>query len=170
MNLQSYFRELARYHAWATNKLFEANLAALSDEQWRRDTGLFFCSVHRTLNHLLVADNIWYARFVENHSPRIALNAELHTDRGGLREALLAAAGRWGVWVESLDTACFDGQLVYTRSNGQTVRLPFAPALGHVFNHATHHRGQISAALTAMGLAGPELDWIYKLQQEMKIS
>jgi uncharacterized damage-inducible protein DinB len=33
--------------------------------------------------------------------------------------------------------------------------------LGHVFNHATHHRGQITAALTAMGHACPELDFIY---------
>ena len=46
--------------------------------------------------------------------------------------------------------------------------MPFAPALGHVFNHATHHRGQLTAAMTALGQPGPELDWVYLLQQESR--
>ena len=170
MDLQRYFVELARYHEWATRRLFDQNLAALSDEHWYCDTSLFFRSIHGTLNHLLVTDNTWHARFAEGLSPRTPLDAQLHADRDALCEALIAAVGRWAPWIESLDTSRFEGELVYTRNNGQTVRVPYAAALGHVFNHATHHRGQISAGLTAMGLAGPELDWVYKLQQEVKPS
>jgi uncharacterized damage-inducible protein DinB len=166
MTPQAYFAALARYHVWATHKLLDVNLAALTDEEWRRDTGLFFGSVHRTVNHLLVADTIWYARLAENQSPRIALDAELHAERGPLCVALRAAVARWSPWLETVPAERFDGELVYTRTNGEVVRVPFAPALGHVFNHATHHRGQITAALTALGHDGPELDWIYKLQQE----
>ncbi len=44
--------------------------------------------------------------------------------------------------------------------------LPFAATLAHVFNHRTHHRGQITAALTAMGQPAPELDMVYMLQAE----
>jgi uncharacterized damage-inducible protein DinB len=44
--------------------------------------------------------------------------------------------------------------------------LPFAATLAHVFNHGTHHRGQISAALTAMGQPAPELDLVFLLQEE----
>ncbi len=39
-------------------------------------------------------------------------------------------------------------------------------ALAHVFNHGTHHRGQITAALTALGQPSPELDLVYFLQQQ----
>jgi len=46
--------------------------------------------------------------------------------------------------------------------------LTFAAALAHVFNHSTHHRGQITAALTAMGQPAPELDMVYMLQAENK--
>jgi uncharacterized damage-inducible protein DinB len=167
VNLPDYFLTLADYHVWATRLLLDEHLAGLSDDEWHRDAGLFFRSVHGTVNHLLVSEEIWFARFAENRSPRIALNAELHADRIALCEALGKAVTRWGAWMAALDAARWDGELVYTRNSGQVVRIPFAPALGHVFNHATHHRGQINAAITGMGRPCPELDWIYKLQGEM---
>jgi len=46
--------------------------------------------------------------------------------------------------------------------------LPFAQALAHVFKHSTHHRGQITAALTAIGQPAPELDMVDMLQAENK--
>ncbi len=168
MDLIRYFAKLARYHAWASARLLEESLSLLTEDEWRRNGGLFFGSVHRTLNHLLVADNIWWGRFVEGRSDRIALDTQLHADRAELGAALMSAANRWAPWIETLDDAQFEGELVYTRGSGEAVRLPFAPTLGHVFNHATHHRGQISAALTAMGKSAPEIDWIYQLQQEAR--
>ena len=165
MQLVEYFARLARYHAWATHKLI-ADLEVLSDDEWHRDLRLFFGSVHHTVNHLLVTDTIWYARFAENTSPRIALDAELHTGRAAVCAALGDAVARWSPWTDGLDASRLDGELVYTRNNGEAVRVPFAPTLGHVFNHATHHRGQLTATLTALGLASPELDWVRLLQQE----
>jgi uncharacterized damage-inducible protein DinB len=43
---------------------------------------------------------------------------------------------------------------------------PFAATLAHVFNHGTHHRGQITAALAATGHECPELDPVWMLQGE----
>lgn len=168
MQIAHYFTRLARYHAWATHKLLADDLARLSDDEWFRDAHLFFGSVHRTVNHLLVTDGTWYARFAENTSPRVALDAELHADRAALCRALGVAVDRWASWADTLDAARFDGKLVYTRNNGEAVRIPFAPALGHVFNHATHHRGQLTAAVTGAGHPGPSLDWVYLLQSESR--
>jgi uncharacterized damage-inducible protein DinB len=39
--------------------------------------------------------------------------------------------------------------------------VPFTPTLTHVFNHGTHHRGQISAAVTGLGHEAPELDLLF---------
>ena len=168
MRLPDYFIQVARYHAWATHKLFADDLARLSDDEWHRDLRLFFGSVHRTVNHLLVADTIWFARFADNTSLRIALDAELHAGRAELCAALGAAVDRWAPWAETMDARRLDGDLVYTRTDGEAVRIPYAPALGHVFNHATHHRGQLTAGVTAMGHAGPSLDWAHLLQIEAK--
>ena len=46
--------------------------------------------------------------------------------------------------------------------------LPFAATLAHVFKHSTHHRGQITAALTAVGQPASALDMVYMLQAENK--
>ncbi len=166
MQLVDYFNGLARYHAWATQRLLDEHLVILADDDWWRDCGLFFKSVHGTVNHLLVTDDIWFSRLAENQSPWTALDAELHAGRDEVCAALAEAVVRWRSWLPSVDPDRFGTDLVYTRGNGEAVCIPFAPTLGHVFNHATHHRGQLCAALTTMGRPAPELDWVRLLQQE----
>ena len=167
--MRGYLASLARYHAWATAKLYE-HVDRLADADYRKDAGLFFKSVHGTLNHLLVADTVWYPRFAEGVSNKVALDAELESDRAALRDRLLAAVPRWQALIESFDDARLAeaSTLDYTTAKGIAQSLPFAPTLGHVFNHATHHRGQITAAITAMGYPCPEIDWVWMLQAESR--
>lgn len=168
MQMRDYFAALARYHAWATARLLDEHLAHLTDAQWHQDCKLFFGSIHRTVNHLLVTDNLWFARLAEGVSPRMALDTELYHERDPLAAALKAAVRRWSPWLEGLDVSRFDGELAYTRSDGLAMCIPYALALGHAFNHPTHHRGQISAALTGMGRPAPELDWAFLIYQETR--
>ena len=168
--LRGYFASLARYHVWATAKLYE-HVERLDDADYRKDAGLFFKSVHRTLNHLLVAEHaVWFPRFAEGLSNRVALDAELESDRAALRDRLLAAVPLWQKLIASFDDARFAeaSTLDYTTTKGIAQSLPLAPTLGHVFNHATHHRGQITAAVTAMGYPCPEIDWVWMLQAESR--
>ena len=170
MQARLHFATLARYGLWATRRLFE-HVDALPEADYRRDAGLFFKSVHGTLNHLLVAEHeLWRRRFAEGVSPRLALNDEIETDRARLRERLIVGAAAWQPLIESWPEARFDESslLEYTSTQGVAMRLPFAATLTHVFNHGTHHRGQITAALTAMGHACPELDLVWMLQAESR--
>ena len=166
--MKHYFATLARYNVWATRKLYE-HIDALPEEDYRRDAGLFFKSVHGTLNHLLVAEQVlWYFRFAEGVSNRRALNEELETDRARLRERLFEAVAQWVGLIERMEPSRFDDLLHYTTTRGVPQSLPFAPTLGHVFNHGTHHRGQITAAITAMGHPCPEIDLIWMMQAQAK--
>lgn len=163
-----HFSTLARYNLWATQRLLAA-VAALPEEAYRRDQGLFFKSIHGTLNHLLVGEHhLWFLRFSEGSSPSIALNSELEPDRQRLSERLLEGAARWEPLIMSWPAERFEGDLSYTTMRGQPATLPFSATLAHVFNHGTHHRGQITVALTALGVASPELDLVYMLQEESR--
>ena len=157
---QAYFESLARYHMWANAKLLE-QIAVLGEEDYRRDCGLFFHSIHGTLNHMLVAECHWQSRIAEGISLKMALDSELESRRDLLARALADAAQCWGEWLSSNPQRDYSGNRHYTRAAGSPDAAPITAVLGHVFNHATHHRGQITAALTAMGHACPELDFIY---------
>ena len=167
MDAHNHFATLARYNLWGTQRLLDAHLAALPEADYRRDCGLYFKSIHGTLNHLLIGEHgVWYPRFAEGTSPQVALNAEVEPDRACVRQRLLDGAQRWLDLIAAWPAAQFDGTLDYVNLSGKAMSLPFAATLAHVFNHGTHHRGQITAALTAMGKPSPELDLIDLLQLE----
>lgn len=164
--LREHLRTLARHHAWATRRLLDAT-AGVSDPDWRRDTRVFFTSLHGTLNHLLLAEErAWWPRFSgEPAEPYASLGDEIEPARGRLGARLVAAADRWQGFVEALPSARLLGTLDYER-RGSRVSLPFAATLAHVFLHAMHHRGQATAVLTALGHPCPELDLVRLLQAE----
>jgi len=170
MNPSTHFATLARYNAWATRRLLDA-VAQLPEADYRRDVGLFFRSIHGTLNHLLVGEQLlWFPRFAEGVSPRLALDNEAEPDRARLAQRLTEGTARWAPLIASWPAGRFDGVLSYTTTRGEPAALPFAATLTHVFNHGTHHRGQITAALTALGQPCPVIDLVYMLQEESRPS
>ena len=58
------YRLLARYNAWFKTRLFDA-CATLDDVARKQDRGAFFGSIHHTLNHLVVADQVWLQRLCQ---------------------------------------------------------------------------------------------------------
>ena len=168
MDAVAHFTQLARYNAWATARLLDA-VRALPEEAYRRDVGLFFKSIHGTLNHLLVGEHhLWFVRFAEGISPTVALDAELEHDRARLDVRLRVGAARWVPMIATWPADRWNGTLDYTTTNGIAASLPFPATLAHVFNHGTHHRGQITAALTVLGQTCPVLDFVYYLQNPSK--
>ena len=167
INLES-LQLLARYNIWATTKLSQS-LANVTDADFYRDCGLFFQSIFGTLNHLLLGEHeLWFSRFAKGYSPTLQLNSIVEQDRHILIQTLQENALNWITFLNDLDPQDLAGNLNYQTSTGQPKSLPYAATLVHVFNHGTHHRGQISAALTAMGYACPELDLVYMLVEEQQ--
>jgi uncharacterized damage-inducible protein DinB len=95
------------------------------------------------------------------------LDAELESDRTDLASRLIAATARWSGYVASLDEPTLAGDLRYTMTTGQARVLPMSGALLHVFNHATHHRGQITAAISMLGLEYQPLDLPFLIFSEL---
>jgi uncharacterized damage-inducible protein DinB len=159
--LKQHFRMFAAYNAWANERIYEA-AAALTAEEYTQGTGAFFGSMMGTLNHLLVADRIWMKRFTgEGDAPK-TLDAILFPALQALRVARQAEDGRIVEWVNSLDEQKLAGRFTYTAiTDMRTVSQRLAPALGHFFNHQTHHRGQAHVILTSLGKPSVVLDLVY---------
>jgi len=75
---------MADYNAWRNGKLYKA-AAGLPDAERKRDLGAFFKSLHGTLNHILVVDLMFLARFTGQPLPATGLDEDRHDDFGDLR-------------------------------------------------------------------------------------
>ena len=156
--MEQHFQMFAWYNRWA-NELLYAAAADLSDEEYRLDLGLFFGSIHRTLNHLLVADRIWMKRFTGEGDHPKQLDAIITDNFITLRDLRHAEDERICRYTDSLNADKLAGRFTYTTvSDMRTMSQRLAPSLAHLFNHQTHHRGQIHAALTRLGTDAPSLD------------
>lgn len=168
MVLKRRYVELAFYNAWANSRIYD-RAAALSDSDYRADHGAFFGSLHGTLNHLLVADRLWMARFREEPAPKLRLDQILFDDLSALRQAREAIDADILRFVEAQDEASLARPFTYqTVSNPVRITQPLAPAFDHFFNHQTHHRGQAHMLLTRITGDAPSLDLI-GLQREAKL-
>lgn len=162
------FQMFADYNRWANALVYEA-CAELTDEEYRADQGAFFGSAHRTLNHLLCADRIWLKRVTGSGEAPTALDTILHEDFAALREARIAEDQRIIDWIETLDEGKLAASFTYSPISSSTViTQPLGPVLAHVFNHQTHHRGQVHMILTSLGKPSVVLDLVYFLRGDGK--
>ena len=168
-------RELARYNRWMNEKLYDA-VAGLSGEDRTRDLGAFFGSVLGTLNHLLLADRAWLARFHGDRERFASRDAEgrvieirgldqiLYPDLDRLRIERERTDDDLQAWVEGLAEADLDAPLRYRTSTGASQEHPTWWAVFHAFNHQTHHRGQLTALLTRLGVDPGVTDLVVMLR------
>jgi uncharacterized damage-inducible protein DinB len=163
---------LARYNLWMNDKLFRL-ADTLSDESRKHDDHAFFRSIHGTLNHILLADRVWLARFKGVSVPEgfigpdgiRSLDQELYADFTELRQQRELTDAELSNWIAELTQERLEGPFVYLR-RGQKVECPLWWAVSHVFNHQTHHRGQITTLFTQKGCDPGVTDLFAMLRQE----
>ena len=153
--MKSHFVMMADYNAWANGRLY-GMARQLPDEQYRRDVGAYFKSLHGTLNHLMVADLIWVRRLTGVGDQPRNLNAILFDDLPALSAARQQVDQRIITYVDSLSDAQLEETWDYRMLDGTLQRQSRRETLAHLFNHQTHHRGQAHAILTVLGVCEPD--------------
>jgi uncharacterized damage-inducible protein DinB len=167
-----YFQTFARYNRWMNERVYAA-ASRLTDEERKQDRQAYFKSIHATLNHLLVADNVWMGRFtgVELQGDAIgpggirSLDQELHADFGELRAARLEMDADFDRFTSGLTRELLEGILSFRR-RGVAAECPRWWAVAQVFNHQTHHRGQITTLLSQAGQDVGATDLFAMLREE----
>jgi uncharacterized damage-inducible protein DinB len=163
MSLKLDFELMARYNQWMNERLYEA-AAQLDEAELQADRGAFFGSILATLAHIHAADMHWMKRFA------VALPhvASLDTIRALPLPELVRAISfpdfvRLRSERKTMDAAIVDftveatdelyGQpLRYVNSSGESHVKPSGLVLRHVFNHQTHHRGQVTTLFSQLGI------------------
>lgn len=153
--MKSHFAMMADYNAWANERLYRM-ACQLPDEQYRRDVGAYFKSLHGTLNHIMAADRIWMHRLTGAGEYPQSLSAIVFDDLPSLSAARHLEDQRIVGFVESLSEAQLEELWDYRTLNGTPRKQRRREILAHLFNHQTHHRGQAHAILTVLGVAEPE--------------
>ncbi len=144
-------RDLATYNQWMNQRLY-AVCAELTDAERRQDRGVFFKSIHGTLNHLLVGDRVWLSRFQGMQFRPRGLDEELYADFDELRRERERTDGDIVGWAASLTDEVLAGQLRFTTIVNPAPRTyEMWAAVAQFFNHQTHHRGQVTALLSQCG-------------------
>lgn len=157
------YKAFAFYNRDFNQRLFElAN--SLSDDDRKQDRGAFFGSIHATFDHILLADRAWLTRF---RDANIAADALVNTqllenlrgpgqllfdDWQGLQLARQETDNAITNWTNALTTTDIEQTMHYQNSKGETRDHPAWLAITHLFNHQTHHRGQITTLLSQLGL------------------
>ena len=154
LDIATYAELMARYNQWMNQSVYLA-ASQLSDQDRKADCGLFFKSIHGTLNHLLLCDRMWLDRF-KGQIPSAdlkALDQELYSEFTELKKARDELDLKILDWAASLEETVLPERLVYTSLAAAAEKnVDFTQAIIHFFNHQTHHRGQITTALNQAGV------------------
>jgi uncharacterized damage-inducible protein DinB len=138
--LSDQFKQLATYNSWANARLYAAALG-LSEQAYLLHIGVFFGSLHGTLNHLLLTDRLWLKRLTRQGEHPNRLDGILYENRAELTRARIAEDRRLITVVENYDDAALAGLHNYHTTSGMPQSQVLADILAHLFNHQTHHRG-----------------------------
>ena len=151
------FQLLANFNTWANTNIF-SSCKELDDKEYMKDRKAFFSSIHGTLNHLLVVDRAYISRIEGIDHGLKSLDQILFESLLQLEEARTKEDKRLIDLVNSLSEESIHKEITYkgfeTGSTTYTINI----LLITLFNHQTHHRGQIHNMLSLAGVKPPQID------------
>ncbi len=143
------------YTNWATNRLLR-QAALLPPEFLARDFETSEKNIVQTLAHIYLADRLWLGR-VES-AARPFGNAD-EFSLAHLQAEWPRLQDRWQVYLQAQTDQSVTAPITYRSLDGdREFTQPLWQILLHIVNHATHHRGQATGFLRALGYTPEPLD------------
>jgi uncharacterized damage-inducible protein DinB len=164
-NSLTLIRQLFDYNRWANERLLVA-CEQLTLEQWSRELGQSWGSVHGVLTHMYAAETIWLARW-KGTAPKVLGQEVEFSTFADLERAWVQLDLEVGQFVDGLEEKDLWKDVTYTNTKGITYTEPLGPLLFHSLNHCTHHRGELAVMLTSLGIAHPEDEFLVFLREKM---
>lgn len=150
MSMKPWAIEMARYSRWQ-NEILYGLCDDLTDAQRMEDRGIFFKSIHHTLDHMLMVEQVLLDHSQTGTSDNLFdVKAIMRPDYAALSAARVA----FDAALEPLLCAQSDTWLEesVTFNWGKERTLPRYFFWAQMFNHGTHHRSQVTSELHHMGV------------------
>ncbi len=157
------FRAFADYNARFNRRIYDA-CASLPVGEIEVDRGAFFGSIFGTLSHILLADRVWLGR-IASAFPNFrslqgaavvtafeSLRDRLYSDFASLRRGRAETDGVLTALAAELSEHDPAATMRYATSSGAIREHSLWIALAYLFNHQTHHRGQVTTLLMQAGV------------------
>ena len=151
------FQLLANFNKWTNEKII-TSCKKLTETEYKKDRGAFFSSIHGTLNHLLVVDRAYIFHIEGKDHGLKSLDQILYENLFQLEEARIKEDKRLVDLVNNLSGESIHKEITYKgfETGNQTYAINLV--LITLFNHQTHHRGQIHNMLSQAGVKPPQID------------
>jgi len=172
-----YLQRTARYNQWMNQKLYE-KVQLLSTEDIAKGRGAFFDSILGTLNHILVGDLIWFHRFSTSKACKAhlesmkdmpcpkSLDELLFTDIRALCEQRELMDKIILNFSQTWNEAMLQADIRYRDMKANKCQRTLNELLQHLFNHQTHHRGQVTTLLSQAGIDPEATDLLVWMMEE----
>ena len=151
------FQLLANFNTWANTKIFSA-CKELDNVEYKKDRRAFFSSIHGTLNHLLVVDRAYISRIEGIDHGLKSLDQILFESLLQLEEARIKEDKRLIDLVNNLSEESIHKEITYNGFETGKTTYTINTILITLFNHQTHHRGQIHNMLSQADIKPPQID------------
>lgn len=148
------------YQHWANEILFDS-LDRLDEAGRQSAQGLFFGSIHHTVDHMLTVNKLWLRRLRHEQSVPVSFGTIYEPVWRDLKTHFRAHLREMQHWLEAQNDDFFEQEFDYTSSDGERRHNWIHDILTHMMTHIAHHRGQVSAVATRLGAPVPEMDFLY---------
>ena len=147
------------YTKWANHLILDAT-ANLSEEEFMKDRGVSYQSMHGTMLHMLFAEWVWLRRF-QGNSPSAPLAANDYPDLASIKKYWQQIEAERNEFLTTLSDESLEENLTYNDIAGNEHSNPRGLLLQHVVNHATLHRGQVVSMIRQLGIKPPATDFLF---------
>lgn len=151
MDFNACGQELARYNSWQNRVLFDL-CDQIGDDARRQDRGMFFGSIHATLNHILYIDQRILTLLNGGNPGAFTPTITIADDFVELRRLRVETDATLQTLTSSGNTAWQDNIRTLADVTGKVRDVPLQVLFLQIFNHQTHHRSQITSELHKMGI------------------
>lgn len=144
-------RDLWFHHWWSLDQFLEA-VRALSDEEFKRDLGISYRSVHGALAHLVGSELVWLARVQEGRSMTLVPSVNELPDLQSIEDTWIRCQNGWYQTLRDDDPRRV---IHYQNTKGQDFTDPLWRIMIHLLDHSAAYRGILIAGLRLLGRTPP---------------